>query len=49
MEKRKIVVLPFTTTAELVAQLDQALAEYGLTIQTKIEEDRTEYKIETLK
>ncbi len=49
MEKRKIVVLPFTTTAELAAQFNEALAEYGLTVQTTIEDDRTEYQIETLK
>ena len=49
MKKRKIVILPITTTAELAAQFNEALAEYGLTVQTTIEDDRTEYQIETLK
>jgi hypothetical protein len=49
MEKRKIVILPITTTAELAAQFNVALEEYGLTIQTTIEDDKTEYQITTLK
>jgi hypothetical protein len=49
MEKRKITVTPITTTAELVAQLNESLAEYGLFLNKEILEDRTEYKIEIQK
>jgi hypothetical protein len=49
MEKQKIVILPITTTGELIQKLNAALEEWGLEITAQPQEDQITYEIKPLK